>query len=200
MLLTAIGIAGLVLISFTFYRSVKNIKVIQLFSSNKQVTFVFISNILTLIFIGCADFYDRYIIQILPGILFLLLSTYQNKPIIRNNFLQWVSVSLIILISLFTLYETHNYFSWNRCRWEAIDYMTQELKINPDKIDGGFEFNAWNFYDPNYKINNDKSWWWVQDDEYLLAFGVISGYNVFKSLSYNTFLSSKKIYILKRES
>lgn len=59
---------------------------ITVFSCEKQVTFVFISTILTLIFIGLADFYDRYIIQVLPGILFLLLRTYQNKPTIRNNF------------------------------------------------------------------------------------------------------------------
>jgi len=197
-LLTAIGIAGLILIGFTFYYSIKIAIVAQFFSSNKQVTFVFISTILTLIFIGLADFYDRYIIQVLPGILFLLLSTYQNKPTIRNNFLQWVSVSLIVMIALFTIYETHNYFSWNRCRWKTIDYLTKELKISSDKIDGGFEFNAWNFYDPNYKITSDKSWWWVQDDEYLIAFGKLPDYSVYKEFNYDSFLETKSIFILKR--
>lgn len=146
-----------------------------------------------------SNFYDRYIIQVLPGILFLLLGAYQSKPIVRNHYLQWGSISIIILISLFTFYETHNYFSWNRSRWEAIDYLTKELRVSPDKIDGGFEFNAWNFYDPQYKTKYDKSWWWVQDDEYLLAFGRLNGFNIFKVFSYNSFLHSKKIYILKRD-
>lgn len=199
-LLTAIGIAGSILIGFSFFYFIKNKKVIQFSSSNKHVTFVFINTTLTLILLGLADFYDRYILQIIPGILFLILSTYKNKSIIRNHYLQWTTVGILVILTLFTFYETHNYFAWNRSRWHAINYLINDLNISPKRIDGGFEFNAWNFYDPNYKKDNGKSWWWVQDDEFIIAFGKLNGYDVFKTYDYNSLCSKNKLYILKRIS
>ena len=49
-------------------------------------------------------------------------------------------------------------------------------KIDPRSIDGGFEYNALRFYDPGYVVSPDKSWWWVQDDAYVIAFGPLPGY------------------------
>ena len=114
--------------------------------------------------------------------------------------MQWTTVGILVILTLFTFYETHNYFAWNRSRWHAINYLINDLNISPKRIDGGFEFNAWNFYDPNYKKDNGKSWWWVQDDEFIISFGKLNGYDVFKTYDYNSLCSKNKLYILKRIS
>jgi hypothetical protein len=199
-LLTFIGIAGSVLIGFTFFYFFKNKKATQSFYSNNLVKFIFVNTALNIILLGFADFYDRYIIQLLPGILFLIFSTYKDQTLIQKHFTKNIAIVVLIGLTLFTIYETHTYFAWNRSRWQALDYLTNDLNISPKRIDGGFEFNAWNFYDPNYERKKDKSWWWVQDDEYIITFGTLEGYEVFKAYDYNSFCSKNSIYILKRIS
>ena len=49
---------------------------------------------------------------------------------------------------------------------------------SPAAIDGGFEFNGWFTYDPTYRRLPGRSWWWVQDDRYLVTFTPLAGYRV----------------------
>jgi hypothetical protein len=195
-LLTFIGLINSMFISFFFFIHNWKKKQKKLIDFEPVKVFMFLTACFYLIFIGLADFYDRYIIFLLPIITFLVLNSDHNFSI---GYIKKGIIYLILAVTaFFTVYETHNYFSWNRCRWEAIEYLTEELKIPKDKIDGGFEFNAWYGYDPGYVRDENKSWWWVKDDEYLIAFGSTDNYNVLKKFSYSSLTKTKFLYVLRK--
>jgi len=45
----------------------------------------------------------------------------------------------------------------------------------PTAIDGGFEYGGWTMFDLAYRERPGVSWWWVQDDAYVIALGPIPG-------------------------
>jgi hypothetical protein len=53
--------------------------------------------------------------------------------------------------------------------------------VPPNRIDGGMEFNAWFLYKFGRDPKPGKSWWWVAEDDYSIAFGPIPGYQTEKS-------------------
>ncbi|MDP2363390.1 MAG: glycosyltransferase family 39 protein [Ignavibacteria bacterium] len=199
-LLTLAGIIGAVLIISTIFLHFKENKFKEQIYSDRPSVFIFITVCLTLIILCLSNFYDRYLLQMLPLVIFLVLKTYSKEIAARNHFAEKFSYLILALITLFTVYETQNYFSWNRCRWESIKYLTDDLKINADNIDGGFEFNGWIGYDPKYIPTESKSWWWVKDDAYLVSFGELENYTVIKKFEYHSFLKTKYLYALKREN
>ena len=75
----------------------------------------------------------------------------------------------------FAVSATHDYLAWNRARWAALADLTQRDHVDPSRIDGGFEFNALHYYGRR-PARSGLSWWWVQDDEYRVAFGPMDGY------------------------
>jgi len=71
---------------------------------------------------------------------------------------------------------THDYFAWNRARWDAI-HAAEGLGATPSTLDGGFEYNAYHLFEVRPHVRRPgKSWWWVQDDRYVVAFSVVPGY------------------------
>jgi hypothetical protein len=87
--------------------------------------------------------------------------------------------------------------AWNRARWQALNYLTGEKKIIPAKIDGGFEFSGWSLF--GREVVKHKSWWWVQDDQYVISFQPLPNYNIERVFLYHSPLAiNGKIYILKR--
>ena len=69
-------------------------------------------------------------------------------------------------------------------------------------MDAGVEYHGWNTYDPNYTPRPGKSWWWVTDDEYLVTFGAVPGYEELSSYSYHAWLppEERAIHVLQRMS
>ncbi len=91
--------------------------------------------------------------------------------------------------------------AWNRTRWQAIRYLTNNLGVPAERLDGGFEFNGVSTYSEDYIRTPGKSPWWVKDDEYVIAFDVLPGYRVFKLYPVRQGLPAgiKQIYALRRE-
>lgn len=198
-LLTLIGIIGSILIIITIFLYLKENKFKELIYSERPFVFIFVIVCLSLIILSLSNFYDRYLLQVIPLVIFLVLITYSKEITTHNHFAEIISYMILAVIALFTVYETQNYFSWNRCRWEAIKYLTDDLKINVDNIDGGFEFNGWVGYDPTYIPTESKSWWWVKDDAYLVSFGELKNYSVIQKFEYRSFLKTKYLYVLIRK-
>ena len=90
--------------------------------------------------------------------------------------------------------------AWNRARWNGLLYMMSVEKIPPIEIDGGYEFNGWMLYDPQYQKIPGRSWWWVKDDKYIASFGLKEGYAPHQVIPYDLWLPPWKgrIIILKR--
>jgi hypothetical protein len=84
---------------------------------------------------------------------------------------------------------THDYLSWNTARWTAANDLIANQHVKPEEMDGGFEFNAMYFFNPDFdQLSAKKSWWWVQNDTYMISFGPVPGYSVLKEYHYTRWL------------
>lgn len=129
-------------------------------------------------------FYDRYVMFFLPIFLVLLASQF------RKEIKQWslsplsfVALILALFLTWFSIGGTHDYLSWNRARWQALHYLIDDLHVPPRLIDGGYEFNGLYNFNENLRFfgESGKSWWWVDRDDYVIAFGSIPGYEIIRS-------------------
>lgn len=144
-------------------------------------------------------FFDRYVLPCIPAFFLIILPI---KPLFTrdNRFIYGILMSVFVL---FCITATHDYMSWNRARWAAINYLTNEKKIERHKIDGGFEFNAWFQTAGCNPVNKyGISWWFVAADDYVISFGELGGFKKIKKLEYFRLLPPGKdsLSILFKES
>jgi len=198
---TIMGIAGAAILLWNLL-----LIVLRFFSRNKDPDFV--SEIPFILFVvsGCIlyfipltyiDFLDRYLIFLLPLSMIILKGPVH---LYKNQISSYFALIILLLICLFTIGATHDYLSWNRARWKALTYLTQERNISYKNIDGGFEFNGWYNYDPEYEPSANKSRWWVENDDYVVSFGPMPGYEEVRKYSYQRWIPFRRdnILILRR--
>jgi hypothetical protein len=194
------GTIGIVFLIFTLIVSLFKMKGLSGNSPERMM------KVQTLLLIGgnliflllYSSFFDRYFLPVI--LCFILLLT--SSKIKAYTWNKAVSMVLFLCLAFFSVSATHDYLSFNRARWEGLNDLIS-YGISPKNIDGGFEFNGW--YETgelNPLAVENKSWYWVNDDSYLIAFGNICGYNKVESKAYNCFLrlSKENILILKRNS
>ncbi len=142
--------------------------------------------------------YDRYAIFLLPASIVALLWCIQGLRRVRK-----VAILALVFLGVFSATFTRDYMQWNRARWSAIHYLTEEKGVPPEKIDAGLEFGGYfNYGKPDTRPERkDKSWWFVHDDEYVVSFSVLPGYRIDRRFPYSTPASFSKqyIYALHRE-
>jgi hypothetical protein len=155
--------------------------------------------------------WDRYFVPAVPFLLLAALSsTTPNFAIAdRRQSLEpcptfrykSLSVLLIMLMAVYSICGTHDYLNWNRTRWRALDDLMANGKTKPEDVDGGFEFNGWYLYDPDFKPPKGKNFWWVHRDDYVVAFGELPGYKIGKEYHYLNWLppAHRKILLLRKE-
>ena len=151
--------------------------------------------------IGLGYFFDRYLLLLLPLSIIMVLTSIANIDNFQVNKVNSALFS-IALIGIFTIGVTHDYLSWNRIRWQALNnLMQQEISLN--RIDGGLEFNGWYLYDPNYSVYHARKanlvWWWVEQDDYIIDFNKIEGYEVAKQYPLKNWFpfQSDSIFVLR---
>ncbi|MDJ0648654.1 MAG: glycosyltransferase family 39 protein [Xenococcaceae cyanobacterium MO_188.B19] len=156
--------------------------------------------------LGLSFFFDRYLLLFLPllmSIILCFLGDINQFKIENKTF--YLSLIAILIIGGFTIASTHDYLSWNRIRWQAINQVMQEKEIAPNYIDGGFEFNGWYLYNPEQNIYQKRKrkevWWWVEQDNYVISFSPIEGYDVSKQYLLKNWLPFKtdKILVLEKK-
>jgi hypothetical protein len=140
---------------------------------------------------------DRYLMFLIP---FYFIAFIIAVPDIRNKTLFFISFSFIFSYSVIGVKD---YFDFNTTRWKALNFLTHELKISPNKIDGGFEFNA--LYcntSESYNAHHIGRWWWIEDDEFIITPKSRNGYSVLRSYQMKSIvmLPFEKLYILKRDN
>ncbi len=194
-LLTFIGISSGMLLGYFLFRFcsrfVRRVKV------NTETIFSFenfliLSVILLFLPLCLMEFYDRYLLIFLPLFGLMLLRRFgQNDFFVSKLFIN-ASILLITVIVFFTITASHDYFAMQRTKWRLLDFTMNELHVNPESIDGGFEFNGWYCFDPNYTVSPNKTYW-VKDDSFLLTFGCLKDYKIIKSESYSSWLFQKNV-------
>jgi len=156
----------------------------------------------TLIYLGpllINGFFDRYL---LTAVVMLGAFVVVNLPVIERppiSLRYFAGILLVVGFAGYAVAGTRDYLEWNRIRWEALADLQREY-VTPEQIDGGFEFNGWFFYDPKFHGPRHKSDWWVQDDEYILSFGPLAGYEIHREYQYAHWMPpyEGKILVLKR--
>lgn len=122
------------------------------------------------------DYFDRYLIYVVPLLFALWAMTWPAQ----SNDGRWrrALAGAWLLASLaFGAMATHDYFAWNRARWDAIHY-AESLGATPETLDGGYEYNGdRRLAHGMVERTPGKSWWWVKDDRYVVAFGRVPGYD-----------------------
>jgi hypothetical protein len=130
---------------------------------------------------------DRHLLPSLLLIAAGLLSAYGK---LTGNFdgvskhKRILASALLAGFGLFAIAGTRDYLEWNRVRWQALKDLTATSGVNADDIDGGFEYNGWYLYDPAYKRDLSKSFWWVNRDTYVISFGNLPNYRVLRQYTY----------------
>jgi 4-amino-4-deoxy-L-arabinose transferase-like glycosyltransferase len=142
------------------------------------------------------DYIDRYLLFVLPFALVLIARCWPGHDrIARIAAALWVAVVLGLGIA-----ATHDYFAWNRARWDAI-HAAERRGATPDTLDGGFEYNAYYRFEIKPRVTGaGKSWWWIADDRYVVAFSVPPGFVELARFDVDRWLASTPpaIFLLER--
>jgi hypothetical protein len=154
--------------------------------------------------------HDRYLIPSIPLFAAGIVSLSRGllgESLGSTRSVRLIALSLVTVFSIFSVSGTHDYLGWNRIRWEALRDLMRTNHVGPEDIDGGVEFNGLYLYDPDYHrdpfdlVNPGRSWWWVHRDTYVIAFGTMSGYTVFREYRYRRWLPPKiqDVLVLRKE-
>lgn len=149
------------------------------------------------------SYFDRYMLFCIPFALALLLPPQSPTGAARPTWqgIRRVAYFMIAASAAFSVAGTHDYLAWNRKRWAALSELTEIRGVPPSRIDGGYEFNGWHLYQPGGpRMNTGKSWWWVDDDAYIVASGPISGWREVAAYPFWRWLTQteSRIVILQR--
>jgi hypothetical protein len=137
---------------------------------------------------------DRYLLLFVPPLLglFVLAGPAPRRAV--------APALLLAVFGAFSVLGTHDYLAWNRARWTALAELERQ-GIGPRVLDGGYEYNGWVGHDANYQKVPGKAWWWVIDDEWMLASGPVPGYRETASVPFTRWLlpGPAAVLTLRRE-
>ncbi len=144
--------------------------------------------------------FDRYQTFYFPLILLSLLHLGRAFPWNTSKVFLAGVLLMTLAIGYFSVAGTHDYLSWNRVRWQVLRSIMLQKEIPPSEIDGGYEFNGWYLYDPNYRKVPEKSWYWVIRDTYRISFAPVSNYRILQTFSYRKWLpfGGNQLLLLQR--
>jgi hypothetical protein len=124
---------------------------------------------LPLLGLGSHGFYDRYLIVFLPWLMLLFVTIKPARPSYDREKVALVTgTAVLVAMAAFSIAATHDYIAVSRARWSALNDVMRQYHVGPERIDGGFEFNAWYLYDDNYVSKPGKNWYWVIGDDYVV--------------------------------
>ncbi len=111
--------------------------------------------------------------------------------------------AILVVLAWFSITSTHDYLSWNRLRWELGNGLLA-TQVDPLRICGGFEFNAWHNYDTFRKRGNVGKvyYWWYDRPDFLITMEPQEAYRVLRMKEYFSWLHLRNlpVYLLERDS
>jgi hypothetical protein len=158
-----------------------------------------IAGLLYLFIIMLSGYYDRYLIA--ACVLFVIWLVSDRETSAQTAFRPF---PLVIAAAPFVLFLgssvclVHDFMELKRTQKQAFDYLVQEKSENPCHMDGGFEFNGYHCYDPNFRAVKGFSWWWVHKEDYVITLGPLSGYQTVRTFPFTRYYGPPAaIHILK---
>jgi 4-amino-4-deoxy-L-arabinose transferase-like glycosyltransferase len=165
---------------------------------NSRLLFVVLCLVGYCLLIFPPDLYiDRYVVPCIP-LIWIIICT-QEVGRIKIPVLVFTGF-YILAIGAFTTLSTHDWLEWNRARWSGVTYLTQDCKIPADKIDAGYEDNGW-LLGGEFSKHTDKTWWFVDDNEYILALRKVPGYQTIKEFNYTNYFpyEQRSLLVLQKQ-
>jgi hypothetical protein len=100
----------------------------------------------------------------------------------------------IAALGAFGVGATHDYMEWNRLRWNMGESLL-ERGVNPLRIVGGFEFNAWHNYDTFLARGNMAAvhHWWYDRRDYIITMIPQDHYEVLQKEEYLSWVHRRPI-------
>ena len=145
-------------------------------------------------------YFDRYVLLGLPIAAALALPSLLPEGSRAGRPAYIVCAGLLLATLALSLLATRDFLDWNDARWQA--FRALEAKgIGPEQVDGGYEYNGWYLYRHGGAVlDSGKSWWWVKDDEYLVASGPVPGYREIAAYPYRRLLLGEtgRVLVLQR--
>lgn len=200
---TAAAALGAVAIIFRIGSSgIQNYKLLKSGLKSELIDTTFLLSLASLYFliIGITGFLDRYLIWLLPLLMCIMLAQKRHDHLRNRVFSTSISLAIIFIVGFFAIGSTHDYLAWNRTRWQAVTDLQQQ-GISYTNIDGGFEFNGWYSYDAGYQMDTSKSWWWVENDDFVISFGPLPNYVEIKKYPFERWIppGDGSIFVLQRQ-
>jgi hypothetical protein len=122
------------------------------------------------------DYIDRYMLFLLPFVFALWARTWPAPRAASSSVRRALAIAWLLAVVGLSAAATRDYFAWNRARWDAIR-MAEGLGATPETLDGGFEYNGFHRFEKKPRAGvPGKSWWWVKDDQYIVALVPVEGY------------------------
>jgi hypothetical protein len=146
------------------------------------------------------NFFDRYLLPVITPILGIIAGSPAPSGSLLTATRRVTAAVAFALLLTFGVVGTRDHFVWDRLRWEALEGLLIRDRLPAAEIDGGFEFNGLAMYSPEYVPQPDKSWWWVQGDRYVIAFGKIPGYAVIREYPFDNWMPPYRgrVVVLRR--
>ena len=156
--------------------------------------FLILLNLLYVPAMSITSFFDRYLLLTIASAVLIIIPHIEVKRTFHTY-------ALIALMGLFSLIATRDYLNWNRAKASAFHWLlAQDIPIT--QIDAGYEYNGfYNYHHPRTE-KEGQSYWWVNDDQYIISFGPVSGYSPLQQFSYRRWLwggTEDYIWVLERQ-
>lgn len=171
----------LVLIYFT-NRIIKEGKIIKLFNPNIIFLLSVFAGYIFMLLIT-ESYFDRYHIPLIT--IFIICSAYIAK-LIKPTGLQLTLIPLLFF-GYISVLGTKDYFTVNTNIWNAYEYLKQEKKADPFKINGGFEINCWNEGKKTFWTDFTK----LENYDYLIQYNRWENFKEIKSYPFQRYFPYK---------
>lgn len=141
--------------------------------------------------------FDRYTLPVLAPFALLYAAHLPSAPppsttlysrTLAQRLAKAAAAACVALLFLFSLAGVHDYLALNHARWQALDYLRDDLGVPPEHIDGGFEFNgeytSQSFVERTglryFWQCHDALQWFVLDDAFRVWLTPQAGYQTIK--------------------
>ncbi len=166
-------------------------------ASDKAILVMLLSvaalNLVLLVPISTFRYFDRYFMLVM-AIMTVVAARAVGPSVKVGRAGVAIACLILLLFGWFGIGATHDYFAWNRLRWQAGHELMKELGCGPQGINAGNEFSAW------YCWNDAKVWWDPPSEDYIVTFGPLPDYEVMKKYTYKRWMPPGEgaVYVLER--
>jgi hypothetical protein len=184
-IVTGIGVFSSVTLLFHIRLLVISVVKKRKVTSLKILSFVFYLVYLTPFLI--VGVYDRYLLPLFPIAIVFLAA---NSTKVPQKMYQYFAFGFLGLLTWFSVAATHDYLSWNRVRWNALNELVAS-GIPKNEIQGGVEYVTWNFFS-----EEKEKWWENVTPVYTLVFEPSDNQKVINEYTYSRWLPGEGVIYL----